>query len=122
MPSDFAQIQGLRALQDAFNNLPSELGAENAGVWAVGSPIEYGPMLENGTSRMPAYPWLQPAVDETVRNGPSLVTQAGTVEDLLRMTAVDIEANARQRLEDRGTRPFPQSGTLAGSPTSVKLE
>ena len=120
MPSDLAKIQGLQALQSALADLPSELGGESS--YAVGSPIEYGPYLEQGTSRMPAYPWLQPAVDEAVRNGAQIAAGSSTVDDLIRTTAVTIEANARNRLENNGTRPFPQSGTLAGSVTTVPLD
>lgn len=120
MAGDLAKIQGLKALKSAFTNLPKELGGEQK--YAVGTPLNYGKFLEDGTSRMPAYPWLQPAVDETVRNGGNLAAQAATVDGLLRLVAVDIEKNARARLQDSGVRPYPDTGALAGGVTTTQMK
>ncbi|ELY91471.1 hypothetical protein [Natrialba taiwanensis] len=120
MANDLAKIAGLNALKNAFDNMSEQVTPIDA--YAVGSPIKYGPFLEEGTSRMPPYPWLQPAVDETVRDGKRIAKQASTTNELLRITALDIEANARARLEDTSTRPYPQTGTLAGSVETVPLE
>lgn len=120
MASDFAKIKGLSALKSAFKSLDGELGTSDR--YAVGSPIEYGPFLEFGTSRMPAYPWLGPAVNETVRNGPRIAKQADSASDLVLKAALNVEANARARLQSTGARPYPQTGTLAGSVETIQLE
>lgn len=40
------------------------LGQDSDGLYAdVGTAVLYGPYLEYGTSRMPAYPFLRPALD-----------------------------------------------------------
>lgn len=120
MSNDMARVAGLNALRNAFNALSSDLAPSEA--YAVGSPFEYGEYLEMGTSRMPPYPWLGPAVDETVRDGARIAQQASTADELIRIAALDIEGNARTRLQDTGTRPYPQTGTLAGSVESVPMD
>lgn len=120
MANDLAKINGLNALKGAFDEMADQLEPE--GGYAVGTPVDYGRYLEEGTSRMPPYPWLQPSTDEMVRNGGKIAEQAGTTNELLRIAALEIEANARARLESTGSRPYPQTGTLAGSIETVPLE
>lgn len=120
MAGDLAKLQGLREIKEAFDSLPSDLGGDEK--YAVGTPLNYGAFLEDGTSRMPAYPWMQPAVDETVRKGGNLAAQSSTVDDLLRIVAIDIERNARSRLQDTGARPYPDTGALAGSVTTTQMK
>lgn len=117
--SDLAKIQGLNALKNAFETLPSELDTNKRMV--VGTPVEYGQYLEDGTSRMPAYPWLQPSVDATVRKGPSLVARSSTTEELVTNTALDIETNARRRLASTSVRPYPQTSNLLRSVEAMEL-
>lgn len=119
MPSDFAKIQGLQALKSAFEELPETMGGEEA--WYFGSPLYYTEFLENGTSRMPPYPWLQPAVDRAVSDGSQIAGQAETVDDVCRLTALRGETYAREILQDTGARPFPRTGAAAGSVESGRL-
>ncbi len=120
MASDFAKIRGLSALTSAFENLESELGEPKR--MAVGSPVNYGRFLEEGTSRMPPYPWLQPATDETVRKGAAIAAASSTTGEIVTNAALDIEANATRRLENTGIRPYPRTSNLAGSVTTIELE
>jgi len=40
------------------------LGRDGTGLYAdVGTAVHYAPYVEGGTSRMPAYPYLRPALD-----------------------------------------------------------
>jgi hypothetical protein len=120
MANDMAKVAGLKALQSAFDELSGQMDTSEA--YAVGTPIDYGRYLEEGTSRMPPYPWLQPAVDETVRDGTRIAQQSGTVDALIRIAALDIESNARRILEGKGNRPYQQSGTLQGSIEAVPMD
>jgi len=47
----------------------------------VGTALEYGPHLEFGTTRMPARPWLRPAVAKVA---PSFEAYLRSIEDHLR--------------------------------------
>lgn len=108
-------------------------------VWVVGTNVKYGAYLEFGTSSMPAYPWLRPAVNEFNRNPEgflvkhtdTFVDQIDDAEELVakitlsleRQMKLNVSANAANR-RSPGTHPeHPkiQSNTLRASIEAEKV-
>jgi hypothetical protein len=75
MASDLARIAGLADLLTDFGDIRDRSNASDS-AWAVGTDTEYGFWPEVGTRDMPAYPWLEPAVRDVVRDTDRHVTSA----------------------------------------------
>ncbi len=100
--------------------------------WIVGSSAQYSVHLELGTSKMPAYPFFRPAIDEFDANPEAFVRRhmnksvddADSAAEVSRLIAQSLErqmkinAAAEQSGRSPGTDPsHPQvrSGNLRGS-------
>lgn len=134
MPRGFAQAVGLSRVVSGFERLRDQVGGD--AVYLVGSNVEYAVYLEFGTSKMPAYPWLRPAVSEFERNPRKFIeTHTNTTIDALDSADAVVEAVAlalERRMTDNVTagdkspeadpdHPVRQTGNLAGSIKAVKV-
>lgn len=120
MGNDFANLAGVGAIMSGFESLMDGYGT-NA-TYAVGTPVDYGAFLEEGTSRMPPYPWLGPATTNMRNRSQSILQQADDGEEFVRLCAAEAAREATDTLESGSERPFRQSGNLAGSVTVVQIE
>lgn len=118
MARDLAQIHGLNQLRKHMQGMAENIGAESA--YAVGTTQKHGRWLEEGTSRMPPYPWLGPATASVVRRSGGILDQADTADAFIATVAAEIEREATKITESTDQRPYRQSGDLSGSITSIK--
>lgn len=130
MPSRFAKAIGYNQLFKGFSDLQeSFIGGT---VYVVGSSVTYGVYLEFGTSKMQAYPWLRPAVNEFKSNPTGfLSSRANTsvdnvqsTEELVASVALGLERAMTRNVSAPGggrssgthpSHPKRQTGNLAGS-------
>lgn len=121
MPSKFTNIAGYSATLAQLEDLADQWGGD--ATWAVGTNVEYGLYLETGTSKMPPYPWLGPAIDDVVSSGKAdrIADRADSAEEVVKGIAQAIEQSARERTMSTSERPYPQTGNLASSIKAVKL-
>lgn len=134
MPASWGmELAGLSTVLDVFEDLQVSHGSDNV-VYVTGTDQEYAIHLEFGTSRMPAYPFVRPAVNQLKRSPEKFVakntqtTLWGAAEKgtnaLTRTIAFALEAQITKnatagRSGDRspGTdpdHPQRQTGDLAG--------
>lgn len=116
--SKFAKMSGLSSVVSGLEGMAD--GASTTKV-AVGTPVDYGRFLEEGTRKMPPYPWLEPAIDGVESQSGSLFEQADDIDQFIQTVAAEIERSAIQNLESTGQRPYRQSGNLAGSVETEEL-
>lgn len=125
----FARLIGHAAVVNAFNDLLNQWAGDPD--WAIGTNVEYGRFLELGTRKMPAYPWLAPAVKDVVRSDAERILMTSeSVEEAMQRLSLQIErqatinATAGRSGRSRGTHPehpMRQTGNLAGSIKAVRL-
>lgn len=84
---------GFAAVMEALEDLRPGPSAE----WVVGTNVEYAPYVEFGTSRMGAQPYLRPAVDRARGNIDSIAGNADSLDEALRLIALDIEKESKNR-------------------------
>jgi hypothetical protein len=90
------QVQGATAAVRTVRNVRDQYGREVAYVVGVGA--RYGAYVEFGTSKMKPQPYLMPATRYVLRSElPSIANEANSIEDIVRMTALEIEAQAKER-------------------------
>lgn len=106
-------ISGLAAAQAGLKELSDQVQSSKS--YTVGSPVHYGAMLETGTRHMPPYPWLGPSVESVTSRGGSLLSASENPDEFVKMVALEIQREATTRLESTSTRPYRQTGNLAGS-------
>lgn len=116
--SKFVQAAGFANVLKGLEEMATDVDTKKA----VGTPVDYGRYLEEGTSQMPPYPWLEPAADSVVARGGSLAKKADDVDEIIALAAAEIEREAVQTLESTGQRPYRQTGNLAGSVTTEDLK
>lgn len=89
-------VVGVRSAVDALESLKSGFTEETA--WIVGVGAEYGAYVELGTSNMEAQPYLFPAAKQVMRTEfAQLEQEAGDVNDLVRLLALEIEGQAKRK-------------------------
>lgn len=137
MVNRFVQTVGLASVMRGFNDLLDQMDGDV--VYLTGSSADYAIHLEFGTSKMQAYPWLRPAVDE-FKSNPSrfLKRRANTSIDdvdsagqMVGLIALGLERAMTENVSaDRGgdrspgvhpDHPKRVSGNLAGSIEAVKV-
>lgn len=130
MPSGLVKAVGLKQVLGGLESLVDDL--EGDVVYVVGSSVEYAVYLEFGTSKMQAYPWLGPAVNDFKSNPTGMVNPDGveSAGQLVEEIALALERQAKKNASagsggrSSGTHPdHPkrQTGNLAGSIKAVKV-
>ena len=87
---------GFAAVTGTFNRLRQYAGSGGT-TYIVGTNVEYAPYVEFGTRHMSAQPYLRPAVEEVRSNIPRYVSRSSSLDDAVRLAAVECEAGARRR-------------------------
>jgi hypothetical protein len=107
------RVTGIAGAVSAFKELEN---MTSASTYVVGVGAEYGAYVEFGTSTMRAQPYLFPAAREVLRTDfETLEQQATSLDDLVRLVALEIEAKA--------TKKAPvDTGKLQNSIEAVPLE
>lgn len=89
-------ITGVRESIRAIETIKE--GWTSSSAWIVGVGAEYGAYVEFGTSQMEAQPYLLPAARYVLRTKfDELEAQAETLDDLVELLAIEIEAEAKRR-------------------------
>lgn len=95
-PSYAMDVLGVDAAIDAVESTREAVGGSDA--WVVGVGAEYAAYVEFGTSTNPAQPYLFPATRHVMRTRlDEFGRRANTVEELVEMLALAIEAEAKRR-------------------------
>lgn len=133
----FMRAIGLAETLSGFEQLREFAG--DSPTWLVGTDTKYGVFLEFGTSRMEAYPWLRPAVEEfqanparfVNRHSDTTVDEFESTDDVVRAIALALQNRAKDNVSadaqsDRspGTHPdHPQvqTGNLRASIKAVEV-
>ena len=106
---------GASALIADMERAKARWGVSGSNVWIVGVGAEYGIYLEFGTSRMPAYPFLVPAVLHVSRTKiPRLEKRASSLNEFVSLIALEIEREAKKNASGR-PGPRVQTGFLKSS-------
>ena len=97
MPSSLGMsVTGVRGAVRAIETIKS--GWTSNAAWVVGVGAEYGAYVEFGTSKMDAQPYLFPAARFVMRTRfDEIQAQANTLDDLVELLAIEIEAEAKRR-------------------------
>lgn len=125
-----ARIAGIGAVNSALEEILEQWDGQ--AVYVVGTSKVYGVWLENGTSKMQAYPWLEPALDDVIETrADDLADNADSADEFIASVALAIEAQAidnvsAERASGRspGTHsdhPKRISGDLAGDIRAIKV-
>lgn len=134
------QLSGLANILDAFDALQVSFDGDDT-VYVAGTDQEYAIHLEFGTSKMPSYPFVRPAVDELKRNPETFVAKNTKttlwekaeqgMRPLVKTIALSLEAQITKnatagRSGDRspGTdpdHPQRQTGDLAGDISTQRV-
>lgn len=102
MAGSLASLVGFSSTMRAFDQLLDQVGGEV--VYVVGTNVKYGVFLELGTSKMQAYPWARPAVEE-FKNDPegfidkhtdTNIDGIGSSEALVSTVALALERRMKQ--------------------------
>jgi len=89
-------VTGIRGATRAIETIKS--GWTDNTAWAVGVGAEYGAYVEFGTSQSGAQPYLLPAARHVLRTQfDAIEEQANTLDDLVELLAIEIEAEAKRR-------------------------
>jgi prefoldin subunit 5 len=89
-------VTGVREAVRAIETVKTGFTGDSA--WIVGVGAEYGAYVELGTSNMDAQPYLFPAARYVMRTRfDELQAQAQTLDGLVELLAVEIEAEAKRR-------------------------
>lgn len=126
-----ASLVGVGSVVDMLDDVQTQITSD--AVYVVGTNVTYGLFLETGTSRMPAYPWARPAVEEFNRNPRRFVAentntsvgQAESADALVRVIALALERKMVQNVTAAGggnrspgtdpEHPRRETGNLAAS-------
>jgi hypothetical protein len=136
MPSKYTSIVGLGSVLEGFDDLAESIGGD--AVYLTGSNVTYSIHLEFGTSKMPAYSWLRPAVDEFESNPRRFVRRHAGVDvddldsadDAVKAVALALESRMVDNVTAAGGQGSPgthpehprrQTGTLASSIKAVRV-
>lgn len=115
MPEINVSIDGVEDTRSTFETAKDWAGGDAR--WVVGTHVEYAVYLEFGTSKMPPYPFLRPAVEYVMSNkADAIADQANSVDDVIAGIALAIERRAKH-YATTGNPPGPdvQTDTLRSS-------
>lgn len=115
-----ADVIGVKSLVDDFEAMK---GAATESTWVVGTNVKYSVYLEFGTSRMPAYPFMRPAVEYVMRNqADAIADHSESVPALVKRLALALERRMKH-YASTGVPPGPdvKSGNLRGSIRAEKV-
>ena len=113
-------VVGVGGLLETIDDINDSLGSPD---YVVGTSVQYAIYLETGTSKMPSYPFMTPAVKKVMREqGDQIAAEADSVEEVVKGIAFAIEKEAKN-YASTGVAPGPDeiSGNLKGSITARKL-
>lgn len=132
-----ARVIGLGSVLDLLESVQIRFDDDVA--YVVGTNVEYALYLETGTSKMPAYPWFRPAIEE-FRRSPRAFVAKNTQTSLAEIDSMEAAVTAvalaleRQMVEnvsaDRGggrspgtdpDHPRRQTGNLAASISAERI-
>jgi len=136
MLSNYTSIVGLGSVLEGFEDLAESVGGD--AVYLTGSNVAYSIHLEFGTSQMPAYSWLRPAIDEFESNPRRFVKRHAGVDvddldsadDAVKAVALALESRMVDNVTAAGGRGSPgthpehprrQTGTLASSISAQRI-
>lgn len=91
--------------------------------WVVGTNVEYAVYLEQGTSKMPPYPFMKPAIEYVMANeAGGIADSADSVDAVVGGIAMAIERRAKHYASS-GVSPGPDvdTGTLKASIRAQKV-
>lgn len=107
---------GLSEVVSDFEGLKA--AGTGTAVYKVGTHVEYAVHLEFGTSRMPPYPFMRPAVQDLMGSGvgDKLADHASNVDHLVQLIAMWLESRMKH-YASTGVPPGPnvRTGNLKGS-------
>jgi hypothetical protein len=114
VPDFSVDVSGVAQTRGAFEEAAT-IG-DGTAKYVVGTHVEYALYLEFGSSRMPAYPFMKPAIEDVMAGADRLADQASDVDHLVKLIAMEIEAQAKH-YASTGLPPGPdvQTGNLRSS-------
>lgn len=115
------EVRGVDDLLSDFKSATDVVGGDP--MWVVGTHVEYAVYLEFGTSKMPPYPFLRPAVEYVMTNEANAIADnADSVDAVVGGIALAIERHAK-RYATTGVPPGPdvQTGNLRSSIRAEKV-
>lgn len=115
------EVNGIDSLVADFESATDIVGGDPK--WVVGTHVEYAVHLEFGTSKMPPYPFLRPAVEYVMQNeADGIADSADSVDEVVGGIAMAIETHAK-RFATTGVPPGPdvQTGNLRSSIRAEKV-
>lgn len=92
------QLLGLGNILAAFDNL--KLSVEGDTIYVTGTNVEYAVYQEFGTSAIAARPAMRKAVSTVKRNIGSIVSDASSEEEVVKLVALAIEREWKQNIRD----------------------
>lgn len=135
--ANFARFVGLADMLDAIDDLKDQV--DGGASFVVGTGVEYGVYLEFGTSKMPAYPWMRPAIRELQRNperfiaanSPTSIDEVDSTDELVEAVALALERKLKQNVNAGGAgdrspgtdpeHPAVDTGNLRASIRAVRI-
>lgn len=87
---------GADAMADGFGELTDAFSSESDG-YRMGTPVPYSIHQELGTARQSGTPHLRPGMDATKAKMGQLAMQAGDLDEFLKLTALQWEAETKSR-------------------------
>lgn len=124
--SRFLQYAGSRHIQRGMSDLIEQFGDP---VWLVGTNVEYAIYLELGTSKMPAYSFMQPAI-QTLKADPAGevsnrigidINDLETSDEVVEAVALTLERIISEDHVSGENRPRVQTSNLLNSIKAVRV-
>lgn len=125
-------LAGLKEFEEDWSESP---------VYITGTNVEYSVYLELGTSKMPSYPWVRPAIKEFKRDPEAFILKNSrlggldeieSTDELIKTVAFCFERQLKENVSaDRGTgrspgthpaHPMRESSTLVNSIRAVRVK
>lgn len=109
MPSGWdIQMSGVGTLTDQIEDTKEDLEGQ---VYVVGTTVRYAVFLEFGTSEIPPYPFMGPAVEKVMAGeADRIANEASSAEEVTRKIAFAIEREAKYFSSDN-VPPGPDEQT-----------
>lgn len=118
-----ASITGLAGAVDVLQQL--QISIDDDTVYVAGPTVEYAVYVDQGTSKMEARPFVQPAAERVQANLVQYVNQYmhGFENDggeaAIRAAALAVEAEMKRIITQKGA---VDTGTMRGSVTTAKIQ